>query len=97
MRLAAGLISGLTIAILGFWLVFVRAPSPTETCEHKIALTYQEAGETQPAAADALIERLRIRCVADEERRIQLRGKLEYAKRARCIAAAQQLGDAERC
>ena len=90
-------LSGLAVAIFGFWLIFVRAPSPTEICKHKIELVLAEVPQEQREGADALIAQLQIRCEEAANKKIQFRGKLVYAEYARCVAEAQTLGEAERC
>jgi hypothetical protein len=96
-RIAGLVLSGIAIAIFGFWLIFVRAPSPSEVCEHKIQLVLAEVPPEQREGADALIAQLQLRCEAAAEKKIQYRGKIVYAEYARCVAKAQTLGDAERC
>ena len=44
-----------------------------------------------------MIGQLELKCVSAAERKIQLRGKLVYAKYAKCVMAAGSLMDAERC
>jgi hypothetical protein len=90
-------LSGLAIAIFGFWLIFVRAPSPQEICKHKIGLVLNEVPQEQREGADALIAQLELRCVEAAEKKVQFRGKLVYAEYARCVAKATTLGESERC
>ena len=91
------MLSGIAVAIFGFWLIFVRAPSPAEICEHKIQLVLNEVPPDQREGADALIVQLQMRCEEAAKKKIQFRGKLVYAEYARCVAKAQTLGEAERC
>jgi hypothetical protein len=85
------------VAVLVFWLGWVRAPSPEQICKHKIELVIATVGEDQAEGADALIGQLQAKCVAAAERKILLRGKLVYAEYAKCVMAAGSLMDAERC
>ncbi len=96
-KIASLVFAGLALAIFGFWLIFVRAPSPQEICRHKIDLVLNEVPQEQREGADALIIQLELGCVKAAEKKIQFRGKLKYAKYARCVAAAQTLGAAEGC
>ncbi|MFV8750035.1 hypothetical protein ACNOYE_05765 [Nannocystaceae bacterium ST9] len=96
-KIAGLIVSGIAVAIFVFWWVMVRAPSPQAICKHKIQLVLNEVPQDQQVGADALIMQLELRCVEAAEKKIQFRGKLVYAEYARCVAAAQTLGEAERC
>ncbi len=91
------LIGAIGGGILGFWVIWVRAPSPEQVCRHLVDLTRAEGGATAPRAVDALVERIEARCVEDKARIMRMRDKMEYAKYARCVVDAATLGDAERC
>ncbi len=84
-----------TLAIL--WIVFVSAPSPKEVCAHLTKLTMEAAGERGSGSAQGAIERLEARCIDDKDRRMRLRGRISYAKYARCITEAKDLAAAEHC
>lgn len=79
------------------WFVFVHAASPQDVCDRMVELTLAEAGEKAPKAADALVGRLKDRCIEDKETRIRLRGKIVWKEYADCVMAAPSLGEAERC
>lgn len=85
------------LAVLVFWLGWVRAPSPEQVCKHKVSLVIATVGEDQTEGADALIGQLEVKCVSAAERKIKLRGKLVWAEYAKCVTAAETLMDAERC
>jgi hypothetical protein len=85
------------VAVLVFWLGWVRAPSPEQICKHKIQLVIETVGEDQTEGAEALIGQLEGKCVEAAERKILLRGKIVYADYAKCVMAATSLMDAERC
>jgi hypothetical protein len=85
------------VAVIVFWLGWVRAPSPEQICKHKIELVIQLAGEDQSEGAEALIGRLEGTCVEAAERKILLRGKIVYAEYAKCVMAATSLMEAENC
>lgn len=91
---AIGLFAG-TLALL--WFVFVAAASPQEVCDRMVELTLAEAGEKAPKAADALVDRLKDRCVEAKQDQIRLRGKIVWKEYADCVMQAETLGDAERC
>lgn len=95
----AGLITVvvLVVAVVVFWLGWVRAPSPQQVCKHKIELVIATAGEDQTEGAGALVGQLEARCVAAAQRKIRLRGKIVYAQYAKCVVGATTLSDAERC
>jgi hypothetical protein len=96
-KVALGLLALSVVAVIVFWLGWVRAPSPEEICKHKIQLVIETVGEDQTEGADALIGQLEGKCVEAAERKILLRGKIVYAKYAKCVMAAGSLMDAERC
>ena len=87
----------MTVAVIVFWLGWVRAPSPEQVCKHKIQLVHETVGADQTDAGDALVGQLEANCVIAAERKIRLRGKLVWAKYAKCVSSASTLSDAERC
>jgi hypothetical protein len=94
----AGLVASLLIVILGtLWILYVRAPAPEVVCEHKIAITLAEVGDQHNAAAANLLDQLRLQCVKEKRKLLELRGKIVYARQAKCIMAASTLGAAETC
>ena len=86
-----------TLAVL--WFMFVAAPGPDEVCERLSELTVEDtrAHGSDVEAAKPLLDRIAKSCVEDKGRIIQLRGKIEYAKYAKCVMAAESLDVAERC
>ncbi len=94
----AGVVSLVVLlTLVGLWLVYVRAPGPEAVCDHKIAITLHEAGDTPSPALDNLVDQLRLQCVKEKHKLLQLRGKIVYARQAKCILAATTLSAAERC
>ena len=87
----------MSVGVLVFWIGWVRAPSPTQVCKHKIDLVHETTGADQGDGADALVGQLEATCVIAAERKIRLRGKLVWAKYAKCVTSATSLSDAERC
>jgi hypothetical protein len=86
----------LAVATLVFWFGWVRAPSPEHICQHKIELA-KSAGAEQREGTEALISQLELKCVEAAKTEIRMRGKLVYAKYAKCVMAATSLDEAERC
>lgn len=97
MKLAAAILTVIALVLAGLWLAYVRAPSPHEVCEHKIAITLAEVGDQHVEAKDSLLDHLRLDCVKQREKLLQLRGKIAYARQAKCILAATTLSESERC
>lgn len=97
LKVSLALLALSVVAIFIFWLGWVRAPAPEQVCKHKIELVIDTVGEQQTEGADALIGQLEAKCVSNVQRKIQLRGKLVYAKYAKCVMSATTLADAERC
>ncbi|KIG13596.1 hypothetical protein DB30_07927 [Enhygromyxa salina] len=85
------------VGVLVFWLGWVRAPSPEQVCKHKIQLVHETVGEDQTDGAEALVGQLEANCVIAAKRKIQLRGKIVWAKYAKCVTSAPTLTEAERC
>lgn len=86
-----------TLAVFIFWLGWVRAPTPTQICQHKIELVTNTLGQDQSPGAAALVSQLEANCVDGAEQIIRLRGKVVYAKYAKCVSAATSLAEAEQC
>jgi hypothetical protein len=96
-KIALAVVAVLAVAVIVFWFGWVRAPSPEQICRHKIELVVATVGEEQTEGAEALVGQLEAKCVSAAQRKIKLRGKLVYAKYAKCVMAAQTLMEAERC
>lgn len=95
-KVTIGMAIGFIVLLIGLWLTFVRAPSPQEICDHKIQLALQEL-DSQGPAAQALLERLSSQCVAEKQRILQLRGKIFYARHAKCVMKAKSFTASDRC
>ena len=80
-----------------FWLGWVRAPTPEQVCAHKIQLVVDSTPPQQREGADALVGQLEARCLVAAQRKLRLRGKLVWARYAKCVTSATHLRDAERC
>jgi len=94
----AGIVVSLLVVVLGtLWMLYVRAPAPEVVCQHKIAITLAEVGDQHGDAAANLLDQLRLQCVKEKRKLVELRGKIVYARQARCIMAATTLSAAERC
>jgi hypothetical protein len=87
----------IALVLAGLWLAFVRAPAPEVVCQHKMAITAAESGGQYAAAMENLLNRIEADCVKEKHKLLQLRGKIAYARQAKCILAATTLSDAERC
>ncbi len=96
-KIAWGLLALAVVASIVFWFGWVRAPSPQEICAHKVELVFATVGEDQREGAEALAAQLEVQCVEAAKQKIQMRGKLVYAKYAKCVMAATSLDEAERC
>lgn len=96
-KIGLGLFALMLVGIFVFWLGWVRAPSPHEICQHKVDLVFSTVGEEQREGAEALAGQLEVKCVEAAQTKIRMRGKLVYAKFAKCVMAAKTLDEAERC
>ena len=97
MKLAGLIVLVIALVLAGLWLAFVRAPGPEAVCEHKLAITLAEAGDQHGQAVGDLLDQLKLQCVKEKRKLLQLRGKIAYARQAKCILAATTLSAAERC
>lgn len=96
-KIAWGIFAALALATVVFWIGWVRAPSPEQICQHKVELVFGTVGAEQREGAEALVSQLELRCVEAANTEIRLRGKLVYAKYAKCVMAATTLDQAETC
>jgi len=97
MKIAALVLLLIALLLGGLWIAYVQAPEPEVVCEHKIAITLAEVGDQHGGAVDNLIDQLKLQCVKEKRKLLQLRGKIVYARQAKCILAAETLSAAERC
>jgi len=97
MKIAGAVLLAIALLLTGLWFVYVQAPGPEVVCAHKLDITLAEAGEQRGPAVDNLLDQLRLKCVKDKRKLLQLRGKVAYARQARCILAATTLSESERC
>ncbi|MBL9099370.1 MAG: hypothetical protein JNL82_00345 [Myxococcales bacterium] len=97
MKIAGIVTTVIALILVGLWLAFVRAPAPEEVCAHKSAIALAETRGEYAAAAENLIDRINADCVKERRKLLQLRGKIAYARQAKCILAATTLSEAERC
>ncbi len=97
MKIAGIVVLLLVLALTGLWFIYIQAPPPEAVCEHKLAITLAEAGDQHGPAVDNLLDQLKLKCVKDKRTLLLLRGKVAYARQARCILAAKTLSESERC
>ena len=97
MKIAGLVVSLITIVLATLSMLYVRAPAPEAVCEHKIAITLAEVGDQHGDAATNLLDQLRLQCVKEKRKLLELRGKIVYARQAKCIMAATTLSAAESC
>lgn len=97
MKLAVTFVTLFLALLAGLWIAFVRAPPPHEVCQRKADILRAEAGGEHGEAVDNLLDQYRLGCRKQAEALLQLRGKLVYARHAKCVMAARTLADAERC
>ena len=99
MKLASGVVLAVVVALFVFWWGWVRAPNPDEVCEHIVAVTKGEA-EDRSMELDseaALVAQMKERCVAHKLDKLELRGRLVWAKYAKCVTSSTTLADIGQC
>jgi hypothetical protein len=99
MRIASAVVLGLTLLLFVVWWAFIRAPGPVDVCNHIVEVTLREAGDhaLQDETEARLVESTREQCIEHKLDKIQLRGRIKYAEHAKCVMAAQTLGEIGRC
>lgn len=85
--------------LVGLWVLFVRAPSPQAVCDHIVQVTVDEATQSGMSRDSqvVVIEQMRKRCVKHKLDKIQLRGRISYARYARCVVGEQSVSGFSRC
>ncbi|MBK8234443.1 MAG: hypothetical protein IPN32_10570 [Deltaproteobacteria bacterium] len=85
--------------LFGLWWAFVRAPGPADVCEHIVEVTLRESGGAAmtPESESAVIGQLRERCMQHKLDKIQLRGRVAWARYAKCVMASDDLDGVWRC
>ena len=88
-----------TATVFGLWWTYVRAPGPAVVCEHIIEVTVAEsrASGMSSESEATVIERTRDECIQHKQDKILLRGRVEYARYAKCVMAADTLEDIYSC
>jgi len=86
-----------TIAAL--WVLYVRAPGPDVVCEHINAVSLREtaAAGVDAGAQEAVLAAVRDQCIRHKHDKLRLRGRIEWARHAKCVLAANDLATLERC
>lgn len=97
MKIAATIVLVLAAVLTGLWIAFVSAPPPHEVCQRKAQILLTETGGEHGEAVENLLDQYRLHCRKQTEKLLQLRGKLVYARHAKCVLAATTLNEAERC
>lgn len=99
MKVASSVVLGLVLVLFAVWWAFVRAPGPVAVCEHIMEVTLREAGDhaLSHESLSRLVGSTRDQCLAHKRDKIQLRGRIKYAEYAKCVMAAETLGEIGRC
>ena len=97
LAIATGLGLAMIVVLTALWFAYVDAPDPEAVCDRIIEITYEEGATHDPKSVDALVSRLRDGCVQSKSMIIQYRGKIEWARYAKCVMSAENLNDAEGC
>ena len=98
-KIVSASVFGLTLALFSVWWFMIRAPGPTEVCDHILEVTLREAaGQSRsPESQAKLVETTRTQCIEHKKDKIQLRGRIKYATYAKCVMAAEDLMTLGRC
>jgi hypothetical protein len=98
-KIASWVTLGLVAIVFGLWWAYVRAPSPAAVCDHIIEMTVAEARATGMSMESeaAIIEKTRQECIAHKLDKIKLRGRIKYARYAKCVVAHRTLDEIYGC
>jgi len=98
-RVASAVVLGLVLVLFAFWWGFLRAPGPTEVCDHIMAVTLREAGDQAMSdeSLTRLVESTHMTCIEHKRDKIQLRGRIKYAEYAKCVVRSETLAEIGRC
>lgn len=96
--LAVGCLSAVAL-LFGLWFAFVRAPGPQDVCRHIIDVTMRESSAQSIGveAQDATLAALEAKCVQHKLDKVQLRGRVVWAKYARCVLGSDDLDTISMC
>ena len=97
MKLAAVITLVLAAVVGVLWFLFVVAPPAHEVCQHKSDILVAEAGGAHDDAVANLLDQYRLSCRKQADKTLQLRGKVAYARWAKCVMGSKTLSEAERC
>ena len=97
MVIAAGIGLAIVVTLTVLWFAYVDAPDPEAVCDRIVEMTYEEGATHDPKSVDALVSRVRDGCVRSKSKIIQYRGKIEWARYAKCVMSAENLNAAEGC
>ncbi len=86
----------LCLGVAGAVLTF-GPPKPAEVCAHKLKLATADTEGQDPETVALMLDNLRMGCVKEKQRRLQLRGKIAYWRYASCVLAADNYDASERC
>ncbi len=90
---------GVAGALVAGAALMLRAPAPEALCDHILAVTLAEAEKTdlEPETRAQLERSLRDACIRHKRDKQRLRGRIVYARYARCVLEATTLAQIERC
>jgi hypothetical protein len=98
-KLVVGGITVFVVALVGLWMLFVRAPPPAVVCDHIAEVAEHEAEReaVDPHTRDTLLEDIRSKCIQHKLDKIKLRGRIAYASYARCVMQSESLAEIDAC
>lgn len=88
-RIAAPVVLVIVAVLFGLWFAYVKAPSPAEVCDHIVAVTVAESRTSGMSVESeaAVIEQIRSGCITHKLDKIRLRGRIQWARYAKCVLA----------
>lgn len=99
MRTASLIVFGICLVLFGAWLFFVKAPPPRTVCAHVLEVAVAEARRAgmSPQSEAAVVEQISAGCMQHKLDKIQLRGRIVYARYAKCVVGQATMAGIESC
>jgi hypothetical protein len=89
LKIIGFIFGAIAIAVIVFWLGWLKAPAAEDVCDNVAKVLEKEAGAKMP-------EELRKECIAQYSREPEF-GKVPWVKRLKCIRDAESSKEMEQC
>lgn len=99
MRIASIAVLAIVVLLFAAWWLFIRAPGPTQLCEHVVEVTMTDTAERglAPQTRARLVAATQAQCEQRAHDKLKLRGRIKYATWAKCMLAAEDVAGLGGC